>query len=216
MRSISLIAMAAVCAACGSSGGDDKCRTAYVSCGYTLLARLSASLTELGGASVTACRNDQCFTGSLASGARTVRVTDANASWYADVSFSETAGAVTFSATWSPQTDSDLHDGDRYRLEITDAHGNQLLGYSEVVATYTVTSACGTTCRYAVDDCSAADAGTDGIVGPARNPAAPVCGSLRVAVRVRPRRGSALAPRRRGPAESSVEDRPRRASHGNV
>ena len=160
MRSIiTMVAAGLVCVACGSSGDTTGHCMLAPHCGYELKAQVSASLADIDGATVTACWNDRCFSGVVLAGKDYVHI-DGNPHWSAEISFTGADSGVALVATWTPWTGGDLHNGDTYKLDVTDAQGATLFSNRETV-TYGVARACGSSCPYLSQELGAADAGTD-------------------------------------------------------
>lgn len=159
MRStVAMLALGVACVACGSPGDTTGHCMAAPPCGYALSAQVSAPLADIDGATVTACWNDTCFAGVVPAGKDYVHIDGPR--WFAEISFTGAGSGVALVATWTPWTGGDLHNGDTYKLDVTDAQGAPLFSHTGTI-TYGVARACGSSCPYLSQDLGAEDAGAD-------------------------------------------------------
>ncbi len=135
VRSIlSFLVLGLVCPSCGPSGTGARCAMALGDGGLHLSARLGMSPAEVASATATACWNGVCKSGMTASSGGTAQLAGAGR-WIASVDLDAADTDVELQAGWGFSNGGAdvLHDGDRYRLTLTDAQGFTFFRYDKPI-----------------------------------------------------------------------------------
>jgi hypothetical protein len=133
----------------GGCGRWNACTDIGCGSGATLTVMVPSSHATLG-STVRVCRNDTCFSGTLSQAPVSTTAAESfsfpSASHLQGSVLAGEGGSRQVVVSWQVSDPAELHDGDRYRLEITDPEGIATTPYLDVAATYVRSSPSGPDC----------------------------------------------------------------------